>query len=270
MAAAIESHRPALLRQLLERHVLYRDIFWMPVPRTFRHTVGTDARTNDSRDGEAAAGDGEGDVDAEVTCIGTALADAKCSHEAFDADLRMPIPAVAVSERILASLPTIARWHTSERFPADRILRDSGKFDFGEPQLYHLPQHSSDAGDYHVSRLHELRPGFVLHFELDRVSRSHSHCPSVCAARCRCPPRVHTRNAAIEQLNTVSTSVERITVHGSAVYGDGYWEVESFFDAPSFDVEHFYKSLVLKSLYPNLYVTHLVSVHSRDVPDPAF
>ena len=37
---------------------------------------------------------------------------------------------------ILVSLPMIARWHTSERFNTERILRQSGKFDYSEPQFF--------------------------------------------------------------------------------------------------------------------------------------
>ena len=41
---------------------------------------------------------------------------------------------------ILVSLPMMARWHSSAKFDAERILRQSGEFDYSEPQFFHWPR----------------------------------------------------------------------------------------------------------------------------------
>ena len=71
---------------------------------------------------------------------------AHCGHEQVDVELRNPfLPEPnAISgpfpdpNRFLVSLPMLARWHTSEDFPAEEMLRESGKFDFSEPQFFHM------------------------------------------------------------------------------------------------------------------------------------
>ena len=40
----------------------------------------------------------------------------------------------------LVSLPTLAHWHTSEDFPAEEMLRESGNFEFSKPQFFHMFQ----------------------------------------------------------------------------------------------------------------------------------
>ena len=69
---------------------------------------------------------------------------AHCGHEQVDVELRNPfLPELNAirwpfpdPSRFLVSLPILARWHTSEDFPAEEMLRESGKFDFSEPQFF--------------------------------------------------------------------------------------------------------------------------------------
>ena len=60
-----------------------------------------------------------------------------CGHMRVDVELCAPLDLFRKARAyILVSLPMIARWHTSERFNAERILRQSGKFDYSEPQFF--------------------------------------------------------------------------------------------------------------------------------------
>ena len=62
---------------------------------------------------------------------------ADCGHVAVDAVLREPL--FERTARTLVSLPMIARWHLLEtnRLNPEKILRESGKFDYSEPQSFH-------------------------------------------------------------------------------------------------------------------------------------
>ena len=59
-----------------------------------------------------------------------------CGHMRVDVELRAPFE-LLWNERayILVSLPMVARWHTFDRFNAERILRQSGQFDYSEAQV---------------------------------------------------------------------------------------------------------------------------------------
>ena len=60
-----------------------------------------------------------------------------CGHMRVDVELCAPFKLLLKKRAyILVSFPMIARWHTSERFNAERILRQSGKFDYSEPQFF--------------------------------------------------------------------------------------------------------------------------------------
>ena len=54
-----------------------------------------------------------------------------CSHMRFDVELRAPLKLLWIERAyILVSLPLVARWHSSDRFDAERIIRQSGQFDY--------------------------------------------------------------------------------------------------------------------------------------------
>lgn len=60
-----------------------------------------------------------------------------CSHMREEVELCSPFELIGKERAyILVSLPMIARWHSSKRFNAERILRQSGKFDYSEPQVF--------------------------------------------------------------------------------------------------------------------------------------
>ena len=63
-----------------------------------------------------------------------------CGHMRVDAELLTPFDELwnALNAYILVSLPLMARWHSSKRFSAERILRQSGKFDYSAPQFFHI------------------------------------------------------------------------------------------------------------------------------------
>ena len=63
-----------------------------------------------------------------------------CGHMRVDVDLLTPFDMLwnRFNAYILVSLPQMARWHSSKRFNAERILRQSGKFDYSSPQFFHV------------------------------------------------------------------------------------------------------------------------------------
>ena len=156
LAIAIKYHRLDLMLDLLQRPVptpAYREMFWEPTSRMHE--------------------------DVDWSRIGRA----DCGHEIFDEELRTRIPTVAVSSRKLTSLVILARQNTYKGFPAEQLLRDSGKFDFNEPQFYHetksnpLDKPATDEDskeDIKVTRRRgqiSNNPWIFLNFEID--------CPAV-------------------------------------------------------------------------------------------
>lgn len=131
LAAAIESHRLDLVRQLLQRPVGYRDIFWMPCPRAWMQPYSFFTK-------KPEWGRHPLSQDVDIERIGSAV----CGHEVFDEEICTPgiftrPLQLDDAKRILASLPILARWNNTDVFPILQMLRDSGKFDFNEPQFYH-------------------------------------------------------------------------------------------------------------------------------------
>ena len=117
LCIAIESHRSALLKWLLQRSdVQYRDIYWAPTPT------------------QKSWKDFEGE-EMDFSIVGRD----DCGHMRVDVELCASFDLIWKERAyILVSLPMIARWHTSERFNAERILRQSGKFDYSEPQFFEV------------------------------------------------------------------------------------------------------------------------------------
>ena len=62
--------------------------------------------------------------------------DERCGREQVDVELREPL--LEDSDHILMSLRQLALWHSSGNFPAEQMLRESGKFDFSEPHFFHM------------------------------------------------------------------------------------------------------------------------------------
>ena len=220
VADAIVSHQLNRLRELLEQPVHYLDLFWMPWSRWGLLPVasfGTNTQLVKFSGTIDVIGDAI-DVD-EVGCVGRA----DCRHEAFDVELCEPIPTAAISDRMLVSLPVLARWHSSDRFPAVQLLRDSGKFDLSEPQLYHNP------GRYSYPF------GLILHFELDLSTvRPSLECEGL-------PHRQHS--------NRPTNLTGRSIVRGSAVHGEDYWELTKFTSDDSVAVDAIFNTRALKWLY---------------------
>ena len=111
---AIESHRPALVESLLQRSdVVYRDIYWAPAPSCSSKAInwiGTDYPLLH-------------DVGPDMVLSLVGRDD--CGHMRVDAELRGASLDFLHYERayILVSLQMMARWHTSEHFNFEHILR---------------------------------------------------------------------------------------------------------------------------------------------------
>lgn len=132
LCIAIESHRSELLRELLSfPNLVYRDMFWSHWPPALRknrlmgaHEYFPVLHLNCPDDDRSI-----------ITCR-------HFGHEPIDEELLDPLLIEEFTrwrtDRILVSVPMIARWNSSADFDAEQILRDSGKFDYSEPQLYHL------------------------------------------------------------------------------------------------------------------------------------
>ena len=130
LCIAIESHRSALLKWLLQRSdVQYRDIYWAPTPtrKSWKVIAGEEVRMF------PLLHDMGSDMDFSI------VGRDDCGHMRVDVELCAPFDFFEKERAyILVSLPMIARWHTSERFNAERILRQSGKFDYSEPQFFEV------------------------------------------------------------------------------------------------------------------------------------
>ena len=128
LCIAIESHRSALLESLLQRSdVQYRDIFWAPTPppKMWKFIEGEEYMTFPLLHDMGS--------DINLSIVGSD----KCDHMHIDVELCSQSDIYGVEHGyILVSLPMIARWHTSESFDAEGLLRQSGKFDYSEPQFF--------------------------------------------------------------------------------------------------------------------------------------
>ena len=129
LSSAIESHRPELLKALLERpKVSYRDMFGsrLPMFRWPNHYVYTYGH-NDSYEEFPNLHEISNETDfsyvSRPDCV--ELLNSLTDNE-------------FTPERILVSLLMLAQWHSSKNFNLIKILHDSGKFDFSEPRFYHI------------------------------------------------------------------------------------------------------------------------------------
>ena len=133
MCVALESRLHALLVELLERAVDYRDIFWAPVPRARPNKyvlayefVPRLHRISARADLSFVGRDDYGHVPVDVEL-----------HEPLHQPLHDTCR-FGHNHYILLSLLKMAQLHNSDEFPAEQMLRDSGKFDFSAPQFFHL------------------------------------------------------------------------------------------------------------------------------------
>ena len=131
LCIAIESHRPELLKSLLQRSdFVYWDMFWAPYPSNW----------------DEITGDGwvmwvprlhHFDAHSDLSFVGRE----DCGHMRVDVELQTPFDVLCKpnysTAYILVSLPLMARWHSSDSFNAQHTLRQSGQFDYSEPQFYH-------------------------------------------------------------------------------------------------------------------------------------
>ena len=126
---AIESHRTVLLKRLLLRsNVQYRDIFWAPAPPRDSWQI-----IEEEQKLFPILHDMSSEMD--LSIVGSD----DCGHVRVDVELSSSCDLFLNARAyILVSLPLIARWHTSERFNAERMLRESGKFDYSEPQFFNV------------------------------------------------------------------------------------------------------------------------------------
>ena len=130
LCIAIESHRPALLKFLLQRtDIVYRDVFWAPTPREWAEDKSTCTRMEIPMLHYFGA-------DSDLSFVGRE----DCGHMRVDADVQTPFDVLwsPFNAYILVSLPLMARWHCSKRFNAERILLQSGQFDYSSPQFFHV------------------------------------------------------------------------------------------------------------------------------------
>ena len=232
VANAIVSHQLKRLRELLEQPVHYLDLFWMPIGSAHGLLPVASVETNTQLVEFSGTIDVVGDamdVD-EVGCVGRA----DCRHEAFDVELREPIPTVAISDRVLVSLPVLARWHSSDRFPAVQLLCDSGKFDLSEPQLYHKPDRYSYWLEEPLNRT-GYTPGSILHFELDLSTVR--------------PSLEREGPSSLQHSNRPTNLTGCNFVRGSAVYGEGYLELTKFTSDDSVAVDAIFNTRALKWIY---------------------
>ena len=131
LCIAIESHRPALLKSLLQRSdVVYRDLFWAP------YTSNWSDYYSGAYFSEIPQLHHFG-FDSDLSFVGRE----NCGHMRVDVELQTPFDVLwkpdYSSAYILVSLPLMARWHSSVSFNAEHILRQSGQFHYSEPQFYH-------------------------------------------------------------------------------------------------------------------------------------
>ena len=176
---AIESHCPALLRTLLaRRHVVYRDVFWAPLPSAMHNTPNVMSNEFVPQLHRISAR-------ADLSCVGRD----DCGHVRVDVELHAPLR-FGPTAYILVSLVKMAQWHScDEHFPALHMLRNSGHFDLSEPQFFHLfvpfkqPKYvdEDERDDYDIECFisgESLVPGplnvtegWVLQYELERRGR---------------------------------------------------------------------------------------------------
>ena len=131
LCIAIESHRPALLKSLLQRSdVVYRDMFWAPYSSKWDYVTGSQWVKSIPRLHHF-------DSDSDLSFVGRE----DCGHMRVDVELQTPFDVLCKpnypTAYILVSLPLMARWHSSVSFNAEHILRQSGQFDYSAPQFYH-------------------------------------------------------------------------------------------------------------------------------------
>ena len=126
LCITIESHRSALLLELLQRPgVAYRDIFWAPMPESEWDWLRVESLEYIHLTEQAQRPDLHRVTNnSDLSFVGTG----DCGHDHFDFDICTPVPMVATN-RILVSIPMMARWNTCKGFDAEGMLRDSGKFD---------------------------------------------------------------------------------------------------------------------------------------------
>ena len=136
LCIAIESHRPALLKSLLQRSdVTYKDMFWARSPNDWQYDSSTDNMLRWQRYPIPQLHHFGSDSD--LSFVGRE----GCGHMRVDVELQTPFDTMCKGEMayILVSLPMVARWHSSDSFNAENILRQSGIFDYSQPQFYHTP-----------------------------------------------------------------------------------------------------------------------------------
>ena len=130
LCIAIESHRHALLKSLLQRtDIVYRDIYWAPTPREWTYPKSTYTRVKIPVLHHFGA-------ESDLSFVGRE----DCGHMRIDVDLLTPFNVLwnPHNAYILVSLPLMARWHSVKGFNAEQILRQSGKFDYSAPQFFHV------------------------------------------------------------------------------------------------------------------------------------
>lgn len=133
LCMAIESHRLSLLRMLLERPgIEYRDLFWAPCSVV----LGSMLKLINPRKYTAEAFRLQYHKIDESTNL-SFVGHENCGHQQEDVEICNSLGQWH-HKYILVSLPIVARWHSDNNFPAEQLLRQSRKFDFTEPQVYHF------------------------------------------------------------------------------------------------------------------------------------
>ena len=239
LCIAIESHRPALLSELLGRDVVYRDMYWSTRPLALRRS---EIRV-ESYDDEYFPVLHLMCPHADLSNVGRA----DCGHVVVDVELRKPLR-YQYAARTLVSLPMMARWHSCEQ-----MLRESGKFDYSEPQFFHTfvkftppvsededgddSDHSDDSDYYYELCEHELHANYE-----QTLCLAFETLPSknfVIDSR-RAPLLVYELTSSAADLVTVEGLVDRWRTRFSKQFGtlatvfknsaaDGMWASDSHF-----------------------------------------
>lgn len=133
LCVAIEAHQSDLLTALVQRaDVVYRDIFWAPCPSKWVRELHNTRLWISKRIPQLHHLKAH---DSDLSFVGRD----DCGHMQVDVEIQTPFEVVNRSNPyILVSLPMMARWHSSKTFDAEGILKRSGKFDYSEPQFFHV------------------------------------------------------------------------------------------------------------------------------------
>lgn len=152
---AIESHKAALLKRLISRsEIEYRDCFWAPTPCNWTILSKKCEKSEFSSNIQYTRNIPvlHDIINIDLSKIGCN----DCGHMRLDIELDTAFDLLYNQNAyILVSLLMMAKWHSTQHFAAERILRQSGKFDYSEPQFFHMQTREAifNQAPYHAGNL---------------------------------------------------------------------------------------------------------------------